>query len=248
MPALRYQTHDNGGRPFTVEIDRDQVVKIYRNIYDEKTETIEMAPDPFLTYRPSKVWVGRSPFNRMTSFSGGHGPRFDGNSFLFQVGPRRYIFVGDRIFSFSASSPIVKFVSPVGNNDVPYPYAFDSRGWCYLMPEDVKVQVPPDQTDDPYDYYYESGVQNITDRRHQPFQGITRFFRNNRSQQLHYQEHPAETFDRWTKQGRYVLSVKKQDGTRVILDRPFFVKLMREYGKHAGISAIKAKMIQKRVI
>jgi hypothetical protein len=32
-----------------------------------------------------KVFVGKSPLNRMTKFSGGHGPAWDGNSVLFEL-------------------------------------------------------------------------------------------------------------------------------------------------------------------
>jgi hypothetical protein len=42
----------------------------------------------------------------MTEFSGGHGPQFDGNSMLFELGPGRYVFVGECIRSFGTKSPI----------------------------------------------------------------------------------------------------------------------------------------------
>ena len=65
--------------------------------------------------------------NEFTKFGGGYGPEFDGNSILIHVHENEYIFVGHRIFSFRPAFPIVDFKSPVGNNDVPYPYALASR-------------------------------------------------------------------------------------------------------------------------
>ena len=96
-----------------------------------------------------KLFVGKSPLTPMTEFSGGHGKDFDGNSILFQTESLRYVFVGHVIYSFDAISPIVSYVSEVGNNDVPYPYAVDERNNVYLMIEDVIVKNRID-TRDPY--------------------------------------------------------------------------------------------------
>ena len=41
-----------------------------------------------------EVFIGKSPVNAMTTFSGGHGPRFDGNSVLLKR-ENDYVFVGD---------------------------------------------------------------------------------------------------------------------------------------------------------
>lgn len=49
----------------------------------------------------------------------------------------------------------MKFASPVGNSDVPYPYAVDRNGSYYLLIEGVVLhRVPP--SSDPYDWYYRS--------------------------------------------------------------------------------------------
>ena len=54
----------------------------------------------YFTFRGSihgihgEVFIGKSPVNAMTTFSGGHGPRFDGNSILLKR-EKDYVFVGD---------------------------------------------------------------------------------------------------------------------------------------------------------
>ena len=54
-----------------------------------------------------------------------------------------------------APAPVQRFESPVGNNDVPYPYAVGGAH-TYLMVEDVCVPTAAwaGQHEDPYDFLY----------------------------------------------------------------------------------------------
>jgi hypothetical protein len=86
-----------------------------------------------------QVWLGCSPLNETTAFSGGHGPDFDANALLFRLPAsssllslpaerefeRRHLFVGSRLYAFDwpVDDPVERFVSSVGNSCVPYPYA-----------------------------------------------------------------------------------------------------------------------------
>lgn len=89
-----------------------------------------------------RVWLGCSPLNETTAFSGGHGPAFDGNALLFLLPtesgalvPRRYLFVGYRLYAFDwpADEPVERFVSSVGNSCVPYPYAVTPRYALFFL-------------------------------------------------------------------------------------------------------------------
>jgi len=110
----------------------------------------------------------------MTEVSGGHGPEFDGNSILLHLGDLMYVFVGHCAMHFEAYAPLDVFVSPVGNNDVPYAYAKDCDGRYYLFTFRV-VLVPGVLTTsncDPNDYYSEhSDILDCTP----PFEGICGF-------------------------------------------------------------------------
>ena len=72
---------------------------------------------------------------------------------------------------FESLSPIVKFVSPVGNSSVPYPFAVDKNRNYYLLgstvimsnvPENLKMECDVCDSDcsketvseEPYRYYY----------------------------------------------------------------------------------------------
>jgi len=111
---------------------------------------------------PKKIFIGKSPLNKMTEYSGGHGPDFDGNSILLELKTYEgylYLFIGLEVYDFKPLGKIVEYVSPVGNNDFPYPYAIDEFGNYYLMLEkkmlDKKHQKKILKNDgDPYTYMY----------------------------------------------------------------------------------------------
>ena len=129
MTNKYFDVHDNGGRPFRVQIVSPTEVKIFVRI-DIEFKLIK-------TYKNvEKKFIGNSPVNEMTRFSGGYGPKFRGNSILLKLKSSspmfRYVFIGDSIYEFSTVEPILKFTSPVGNNDVPYPLAV-SKNLVYFM-------------------------------------------------------------------------------------------------------------------
>ena len=123
MPT--YHIHDNGGKPFKVVVDnKNKIATIYKQ---------DMAIEDDFAYEPKqsmkikfiKIFVGNSPRTKMTEISGGFGPIFNGNSLLLLIKKDTYIFIGYKISQFIYDIPIVKYVSPVGRSDVPYPYAVD---------------------------------------------------------------------------------------------------------------------------
>ncbi len=156
MIETEYKIHDNGGRPFIVKISGNRV-KIYKNHDGEIVST-----EPFFDEIAERVFVGESPKNEMTEFSAGHGDSFKGNSLLLCLCDidLEYVFIGQKVYSFRSLSEIVQYVSPVGNSNVPYPYAIDTENRAYLMIENVIVQLTEEEVQnipefDPYcDCYY----------------------------------------------------------------------------------------------
>jgi hypothetical protein len=157
-----YYTHDNGVRSYKVEIHNDKnVLNVFDNIENSKTYKKKVYSTKY-----SNIWIGKSPKIEMTIYSGGYGKKFDGNSILVEIGNLEYVFIGEKILSFKSISPIKKYISPVGNNDVSYPYAIDAEGYIYLIIEDVIIH-PNEKTDnlfeksdEPYSVYYK--IQNIS--------------------------------------------------------------------------------------
>lgn len=136
-----YQTLDNYGTGFLVFIDElEQNVHIYGRThdvipYDYQCDEFAIFNNLIGTYNPISIFIGKSSLNDMTNFSGGHGDKYDGNSILLRIGDKtefRYLFIGSDIYEFTTDEIITKYVSSVGNNQVPYPYA-ESENWCYCM-------------------------------------------------------------------------------------------------------------------
>jgi len=237
-----FRIHDNGGTPFLVNYDIDsERVTIYSN--DKKL---------LFEYFPLAVFIGKSPVNDMTLFSGGHGPKFDGNSILIKIDHLTYVFIGESIFSFTSYSEIINYVSPVGNSDVPYPYAVDDHDRYYLMIEDVVIQdVPSEHSDRPYEYYYERHYFTKNDGE-KTFKDIIEFYIKGEKYSGTYKSDPEKDYERFSKfksvnKSDSILSVKKTDGKIYPLSKQEYIMLIEEFGNYIGASKLpNVKVIQER--
>jgi hypothetical protein len=64
----------------------------------------------------------------------GYGKYFDGNSILLKISSNRYVFIGSEVYEFSTDNDnITKYYSPVGNNDVPYPFAYGDKNIYFML-------------------------------------------------------------------------------------------------------------------
>ena len=131
-----YLIHDNGSRPYCVIIKSNNEFAIYKRNNNTNTNTnnfdeynIKILPFSIA----KKIFIGKSLKNSMTDFSLGYGPEFDGNSILVELNDNEYMFIGSKIYYFTSLTPIITFVSSVGNNDVPYPYAIDTNNNYYFF-------------------------------------------------------------------------------------------------------------------
>jgi hypothetical protein len=129
VATVEYFTHDNGGQPFKVQITKNNKVNVYKQDYIKCKPNYKYK----VSYSPKEIFIGKSPKNATTFFSGGYGNDCDGNTILLHISDNTYVFIGDEIYSFESYDKIVRFVSPVGNNDVPYPYAYDKSNNAYLF-------------------------------------------------------------------------------------------------------------------
>ena len=157
-----YYIHDNGGRPFIVYVSSNDVY-IYQQpdntifseeIYDLDDDEPKWRYTQLIKHYPIlDIFIGVSPKNAMTKYSGGYGKYFNGNSILIQIDTHQYVYIGSQIYSFTAETTIIRYVSPVGNNDVPYPFAIDKNNNYYLLLENSIIKDIPKNID-PYTYYY----------------------------------------------------------------------------------------------
>lgn len=228
-----YQIHDNGGVPFEVDVLNNHVR--IRRLEDNKT----------IEYDVEKVFIGKSPRNKMTEFSGGFGDEFDGNTILLRLKDNEYIHISDEVCKYSIEKDIMMFVSPVGNNDVPYPYALDSTGFIYLFPEQVVIHKLStdtslerkrdykriiDEYDDPYQYYYGMSEDD----------SISLYihggeWENDDPYWFRYNQDPENDFNRLTEDGKHKMSITK-DGITVFLSKKDYCEINENYSKELGFS------------
>jgi hypothetical protein len=151
----KYVVHDNGSRPFMVGYDKTHVsvFKLIQGVDEEEFQSLplksQLAMYSVRVLKPTayvKAFVGKDPTMK--------GASFDGNSMLFDLGKNKYLFVGDKVCTMRPVSPIKEFVSPIGNSDVPYPYAVDDAGRSYLMNEGVVVPHADLAGQDPYSAFF----------------------------------------------------------------------------------------------
>jgi len=253
---MKYQIHDNGGRPFLVETNNTTgSVYVYKRI--DGDDEIKFSVDPILSFDAKHIFIGKSPLNKMTKFSGGHGKRFDGNTILIQIDDKEYVYIGEQIYKFKSYGKIVKYESPVGNNDVPYPYAIDEIGKTYLMIEDVVLYNYKKNSvyDNPYDYYYHynlitEDIGSVPREKSVLLNNldIVEFYIGDKKYTLRYKTNPAKEYKRLIPEyGDKMYIVTIGNSKKKILTKDDYIKLMKGFGKTAGFTPMKGKkMLVKR--
>ncbi len=255
MIETEYQIHDNGGRPFTVKIAGNRV-RIYKNDFDDEIEYTE----PFFDEIVERVFVGESPKNEMTEFSAGHGDSFKGNSLLLCTSELEYVFIGEKVYSFSALSEIVQYVSPVGNSDVPYPYAIDIENRAYLMTENVIVQLTDEEVQnipefDPYgDCYYlkhvmtkDMGIIPPQEPIIKDFCNIKEFYVGNERYTMTYHPFPEKDYDRLIGWDEGEIAVILTTGVKKELSSLDYVGIINDWGNLVEFQPLETNIIHKRL-
>ena len=132
----QYLIHDNGGRPFLVVIN-GKTVSIYKisnnNLLTEynKKDYNELIKE----YKNvKKVFIGKSTKPNINAvYHSVSGSKYNGNTILLEIKPKKYCHISDTIIEFSTKDTIQKYDSPVGNNDVPYPIAYGTDNIYFFI-------------------------------------------------------------------------------------------------------------------
>ncbi len=130
--GTKYEIHDNRNRPFFVyDTPSTKTFHVYKTKYEDS----QYIPDQSVyktTYK--KLFVGDNMMHDpesepcCTKFS-------KGNSMLAQISPQKYVYIGEKIYSFEPvhGDTIESYDSPIGNNDVPYPVAIGKTHLYFLL-------------------------------------------------------------------------------------------------------------------
>jgi hypothetical protein len=152
-----YFIHHNGSRPYLVYVNsKNNKVDIYKipleeyyvkgEGYDSKSSFVEL----IASYEPIQVFIGKSKL---------YISEFDGNSILLRLNKEEYVYIGPVIYEFKTDDDITIYHSPVGNSDVPYPFAIGEKNvyfveeQCYVTREEYDAYVPKNCTDASHYYY-----------------------------------------------------------------------------------------------
>lgn len=123
MSVKIYETLDNGGRPFRVEVSKNKV-KVLVQEYSDTDEVTIYNECPLVIENPAKVWIGD-----------------EGSSILVQTKTRnKFIFIGDSVFTVEIDDVVIDYSSPIGNSAVPYPYAIGKKNVYLMIGANSKVE------------------------------------------------------------------------------------------------------------
>ena len=129
VKGKRYEIHDNGSRPFNVYVNSaGKKVSVYRRIYP-KENSEEYTEKLILETKYKEVFIGDMLIDDWDMSFG------KGNSILINTKGNEYIFVGEMIYSFETADDekIVRYHSPIGNNDVPCPVAEGEKNAYFML-------------------------------------------------------------------------------------------------------------------
>jgi hypothetical protein len=159
-----YKVHDNGGRPFFVEI-QGNTVSVSKNmdtfkLVDGKFVDIHAPPKHLFTKTADTIFIGKK--SPKGGYDGLKPSEAEGNTILLKLGSK-YMFIGHEIYEFAPMSgdEIINYYSDIGNSDVPYPYAV-GKTHIYIMLDKVAVEKSFfDMKKDIYQqFYYETRVKD----------------------------------------------------------------------------------------
>lgn len=162
-----YEIHDNGGRPYCVEVTGLQVSVFCQERVPAMVGTEDsgywMKGRHLFTVEAERIWMGD---NYQKGITGNYVPCgvYPGNSILLRMNGSRYVYIGSEIFQFECvwGDEIQTYFSPVGNSDVPYPCAVGHYGVYFMLD---KKWLPCEELD------LESSIplyQQFYSRRNQP--------------------------------------------------------------------------------
>ena len=135
---MKYYIHDNGGRPFCVDVfEENKKLVIYTLEYDEEKECGEISKCIYET-KYEKLYFGESNHGSDNSNKGDNWVK--GCSILVHVKSNEYICIGMEIYSFKTinNEEIKRYFSPIYGSDVVYNYAVGEYN-TYLLLEKVYI-------------------------------------------------------------------------------------------------------------
>lgn len=168
MPT--YFIHDNGGRPFKVVVTRTRLSVFPLLRYEEETRKWSYHTAPVISFgmRGKKLFVPKQHPRTPSHYVSAQSRFGKGNSLLVRLAPHIYLYIGTEVYVFYAEDTIQEYYSPIGNSDVPYPWAVGRHNVYFMVDVDRQDQltfVPKSMIQgyrgDPYAWLYKQQNENM---------------------------------------------------------------------------------------
>ena len=136
-----YETEFNFMRPYFVEVTPTSICVMISTTLDSlemkdnknKIRTIPIDDDPLENDYYIVVWESQQFEKLFIGYDECDKERTIGNTFLVYLGNCEYVFIGGRIMKFKSFSEIKSYHSPVGRDNIPFPYGVDGNFIVYFM-------------------------------------------------------------------------------------------------------------------
>jgi hypothetical protein len=142
-----YFTINNGSHPFFVHVNSKEK---QINIYKQKTNKFKF----FKSIYYENIFIGKSSNKKI----------YDGNTILIEKSPKKFVFIGDIMYNFTIKDDVVKYYSPVENNQVPYPILLGSKNIYFMLDKkyvDLSTFPKKINFEQAYAYFYGYGSDKI---------------------------------------------------------------------------------------
>jgi hypothetical protein len=151
-----YEIHDNGGRPFVVEVNSTKKeVEVFLNEWMEGGSYIKGKSIYHTRYKVIFIGENKAPDREWIKED-------KGNSILLHVSGSTYVYIGSDILSFQThdGEKIKRYYSPIGNSDSPYPYAIGEHHTYFMLDMETLPNEFLDLKIDGYGQFYGFDIPN----------------------------------------------------------------------------------------
>lgn len=144
-----YTMIDNSAEPFVADVSSSRV-----EIYKQKLADGSWVRDKKVADTPyARVFIGD---NLLRAAGVSPKGKYPGNSVLVKVGEGKYLYAGDKVYTFQTigGEDIKEYYSPVGNSEVPYPYAVGEKHTYFMLDMEALGNDMLDLKKDGYPQFY----------------------------------------------------------------------------------------------
>jgi len=144
----QYTIRDNGSEPFVVDVYPSHV-EVFRQSFMNHSY---IRDKKVLDQVYQTIFIGDNDLKDKAYAPKG---KYKGNTILLLIRPGHYLYIGHEIYSFQTKdNEIISYFSPVGNSEVPYPYAVGEHHTYFMLDKEMIPTALLDKKKDGYAQFY----------------------------------------------------------------------------------------------